>query len=70
MPQRLRPRSSATEDAMQLMQLGAFFAAAIMLVVCGCIFTRRPIKSPPSAAENSKTGVAEAAQTAEPPLGA
>jgi hypothetical protein len=54
---------------MQLMQLGTFFAAAIVLVVCGCIFTRRPIKSPPSAAEQSKTAVVEAAQAAEPPPG-
>jgi hypothetical protein len=52
---------------MQLMQLGAFFAAAIVLVVCGCIFTRRPIKSPPSAVENGKTEVAEGAKAAEPP---
>jgi hypothetical protein len=55
------------EDAMQLMQLGAFFAAMILLVVCGCIFTRRPSKSPPSAAEHGK---AEATEPAEPPLGA
>jgi hypothetical protein len=54
---------------MQLMQLGTFFAAAIVLVVCGCIFTRRPIKSPPSTAEQSKTAVVEAAQAAEPPPG-
>jgi hypothetical protein len=51
---------------MQLMQLGAFFAAMILLVVCGCIFTRRPTKSLPSAAEHGK---AEATETAEPPLG-
>ena len=52
---------------MQLMQLGAFFAAVILLVVCGCIFTRRPTKSPPSAAEHSK---AEATEAVEPSLDA
>jgi hypothetical protein len=55
---------------MQLVQLGAFFAAVIVLVVCGCVFTRRPIKNPPSASEHGKTEVAEVAQAAEPPLGA
>ena len=55
------------ENAMQLMQLGAFVAAMVLLVVCGCIFTRRPKKSPPSAAERGK---AEATEAAEPPLGA
>jgi hypothetical protein len=55
---------------MQLMQLGAFFAAVIVLILCGCIFTRRPTKNPPSTAEHGKTEVAEAPQAAEPPLGA
>jgi len=40
---------------MQLMELGAFFAAMIVLVVCGCIFTRRPIKGPQSEAQHSKS---------------
>lgn len=51
---------------MQLMQLGTFFAAVIVLVVCGCVFTRRPITNRPSAAEHGKS---EVAQAAEPPLG-
>jgi hypothetical protein len=49
---------------MQLMQLGAFFAAVLVLVVCGCIFTRKPAKSQQSTAEPGKK------QIAEPPLGA
>jgi hypothetical protein len=52
---------------MQLMQLGAFFAAVILLIVCGCVLTRRSTKSPPNAAEQSKTDTTDAA---EPPLGA
>jgi hypothetical protein len=55
------------EDAMQLMQLGVFVAAAVLLIVSGCIFTRRPKKSSPSVGEPSK---AEATEAAEPPLGA
>jgi hypothetical protein len=31
----------------QLMQLGLFFAAVAAIVVCGCIFTRKPIKKLP-----------------------
>jgi hypothetical protein len=31
----------------QLMQLGLFFAAVAALVVCGCIFTRKPTKKLP-----------------------
>ena len=49
---------------MQLMELGAFFAAMIVLVVCGCIFTRRPIKGPQSEAQHSKI------ESTEPPLSA
>jgi hypothetical protein len=52
---------------MQLTQLGVFFAAMILLIVCGCILTRRSTKSPPNAAEQSKT---ETTDVAEPPLGA
>jgi hypothetical protein len=49
---------------MQLMQLGAFFAAALVLVVCGCTFTRKPAKNQQSPAESGKTEIAE------PPIGA
>ena len=52
---------------MQLMQLGTFFAAVILLIVSGCILTRRSTKSPPNTAEQSKT---ETRDAAEPPLGA
>jgi len=39
----------ATENAMiDKVELGAFVAAMIALIVCGCIFTRRPTKKPPS----------------------
>jgi len=48
---------------MQLMQLGAFFAAMTVLVVSGCIFTRKPAKSASNAAEQGK------AEAAEPPPG-
>jgi hypothetical protein len=44
---------------MQLMQLGAFFAAVLVLVVCGCIFTRKPAKSQQSPAEPNKTEIAK-----------
>ena len=33
-------------DKMQLMQLGIFLAVMTALVVCGCIFTRKPKKTP------------------------
>jgi hypothetical protein len=32
----------------QQLQLGMFFAAVITLVVCGCIFTRKPRKKLPT----------------------
>jgi len=49
---------------MQLLELGVFLAAMIVLVVCGCIFTRRPKESPQSAAQPGKK------EAAEPPIGA
>jgi hypothetical protein len=33
---------------MQQLQLGIFVAAMIALVVCGCIFTRKPRKTSPT----------------------
>ena len=39
----------ATENTtMQQLQLGIFVAAMIAIVVCGCIFTRKPRKKPPT----------------------
>ena len=39
----------ATENTtMQQLQLGIFVAAMIALVVCGCIFTRKPRKKLPT----------------------
>ena len=32
----------------QLMQLGLFFAAIAAIVVCGCIFTRKPTRKLPT----------------------
>jgi len=49
---------------MQLVELGVFLAAMIVLVVCGCIFTRRPKERPQSAAQAGKK------DAAEPPIGA
>jgi hypothetical protein len=40
----------ATENTtMQQLQLGIFVAAMIAVVVCGCIFTRKPRKKLPTA---------------------
>jgi len=64
LPRRLRPAGKARENAMQLLELGVFLAAMIVLVVCGCIFTRRPKESPQSAAQPGKK------EAAEPPIGA
>ena len=49
---------------MQLVELGVFLPAMIVLVVCGCIFTRRPKESLQSAARPGKK------EAAEPPIGA
>lgn len=48
---------------MQLMELGVFSAGMIVLVVCGCIFTRRPKTSPQSEARHGEK------ETTKPPLG-
>jgi hypothetical protein len=32
-------------------ELGIFFAAMIALVMCGCIFTRKPTRKPPNTAQ-------------------
>jgi hypothetical protein len=48
----------ATEGTMlDKVALGIFLAAMIALVVCGCIFTRKPRKSP----ENKETAPPPAA---------
>ncbi|MGC2078267.1 MAG: hypothetical protein WA728_19980 [Xanthobacteraceae bacterium] len=39
---------TVTDKALQLIELGTFFAAMIALVVCGCIFTRTLAKKTPS----------------------
>ena len=44
---------------MQLVELGVFLAAMIVLVVCGCTFTRRPKESPQSAAQPGKKEAAD-----------
>jgi hypothetical protein len=51
---------TVTDKALQLIELGAFSAAMIALIVCGCIFTRKPTKPPMIRTE---------IKPAEPPLG-
>jgi hypothetical protein len=53
---------TVTDKALQLIELGTFFAAMITLVACGCIFTRTPAKKPPSTPQ-------EGIKPVEPPLG-
>jgi hypothetical protein len=36
-----------TDNALQLTELGAFFATATAFIVCGCILTRKPRKKLP-----------------------
>jgi hypothetical protein len=52
---------TVTDKGLQLIELGTFFAAMIALIVCGCIFTRKPTK-PASTTQHETTLV-------EPPLG-
>jgi hypothetical protein len=52
---------TVTDKALQLIELGAFFAAMIALIICGCTFTRKPTKPPNMIRTEIKP--------AEPPLG-
>jgi hypothetical protein len=52
---------TVTDRALQLIELGSFFAAMIAFLVCGCIFTRPPAKKPQSTPQ-------EEIKAVEPPL--